>query len=140
MNHFYTFLASLLFPVAVVIGQGVGGLLGEILYFIYEKVMFLNMPEFILITGPLVIQCIFAGWLAAWVVSKVYGNYHPLSIMILPAIMTIVVIIGGLSSLTPDNFLSIKGIGYSIGNGLSFFTYYYFLRKKYPSAPLKKNK
>jgi len=49
-------LVSLVFIPVAVLAQYIGLYLGKILYFIYEKIMFLNMPDFLLIIAPLAIS------------------------------------------------------------------------------------
>ena len=48
----YSLLVSLVFIPVAILGQFLGLYLGKILYFIYERVMSLRLPDFIQNPGP----------------------------------------------------------------------------------------
>ena len=58
-----SFLISLIFIPVAILGQFLGLYLGKLLYFIYEKVMFLNIPSFISDIAPAVISGAIAGYI-----------------------------------------------------------------------------
>ena len=47
---FFSILVSIVFIPVAMLGQYLGFYLGKILYFIYERIMFLNMPDFLGVT------------------------------------------------------------------------------------------
>ena len=58
-----SFLISLIFIPLAILGQFLGLYVGKLLYFIYEKVMFLNIPSFISDIAPAVISGAIAGYI-----------------------------------------------------------------------------
>ena len=71
----YSLLVSIVFIPVTILSQWVGLYLGKILYFIYDKIMSLRLPDFINDTGPTVVSGVIAGCVAAFVVIKIYKNY-----------------------------------------------------------------
>ena len=64
-NRLLSILVSLVFLPIAVLTQYIGFYFGKILYFIYENIMFLNMPQFLINIAPLVISGFLAGYIAA---------------------------------------------------------------------------
>jgi hypothetical protein len=93
-NKLFSILVSIIFLPVVVLAQYVGFYFGKILYFIYENIMFLNMPKFLIDIAPLVISGFLAGYVAAKAVQLIYKNYNVNFCLILPAILIIISLLG----------------------------------------------
>ena len=93
-NKLLSILVSLVFLPIVVLAQYVGFYFGKILYFIYDNIMFLNMPQFLINIAPLVISGFLAGYVAAKVVQLIYKNYNVNFCLILPAIVIMISLLG----------------------------------------------
>jgi hypothetical protein len=102
MIYIRSVLWSFTYPVTVLAGQAAGYFLGVALYFIYNNVMFLNLPELIVAIGPTLIAGLFAGWLAGVVITKFAGEISFPTLMILPALLTAFVLAGNVIAYT-DN-------------------------------------
>ena len=108
-----SFLISLIFIPVAILGQFLGLYLGKLLYFIYEKVMFLNIPSFISDIAPAVISGAIAGYISALVISKTYKNFNFLFVLIIPIIVIIISLLG--------SFLNISNTGLSMQTITPFF-------------------
>ena len=93
-NRLFSILVSLVFLPIAVLAQYIGFYFGKILYFIYENIMFLNMPQFLINIAPLVISGFLAGYVAAKVVQLIYKNYNVNFCLILPAIVIMISLLG----------------------------------------------
>lgn len=124
-NKLSSIFVSLVFLPIAVLTQYIGLYFGKILYFIYENIMFLNMPQFLINIAPLVISGFLAGYIAAKAVQLIYKNYNVNFCLIIPAIVIIISLLGTLL-----NAESSKDISEIIGTvlreittfGLYFFT------------------
>ena len=132
MQKVYTLAASLLFVVFAAIGQLIGRVAGDWLYRFYDG-WGLNIPSFVGDIAPIVISGIGGGWLAALGCSKVYRNYHPKFILIIPAFLMLIAIIGSGLGLVKDG-LSSEGVGLFLANFAILFMFYYSLRNLYPPS------
>jgi hypothetical protein len=93
-NKLSSILVSLVFLPIAVLTQYIGFYFGKILYFIYENIMFLNMPQFLINIAPLVISGFLAGYIAAKAVQLIYKDYNVNFCLIIPAIIIIISLLG----------------------------------------------
>ena len=71
----YSLLVSLVFIPVAILGQFLGLYLGKIIYFIYVKVMSLNMPDILIDTAPPIISGVIAGYVSALIVANIVNIY-----------------------------------------------------------------
>ena len=126
----YSLVVSLVFIPVAVLGQFLGSYLGYFLYFIYDKIMFLNLPVFIYETAPLVISGVVAGGASAFSVSKIYKSYDLIFVTIIPLIIVLIAFLGDLSLLAKEG-LGLKSISPILRELATISIYYYFLKNKY---------
>lgn len=126
---FYSVLVSIIFIPVSILSQGIGFYIGEVLYFIYDKVMGLRLPDFIINTGPTVISGLIAGYVSALAVTKIYKNYDIIFVTILPVITILLVLIGDISLANEAGWNS-KSIGVIIREIITIYFYYYLLKEK----------
>ncbi len=67
----YSLLVSLVFIPVAILGQFLGLYLGKILYFIYDSVMSLRLPDFFADILPAVVSGVIAGYVSALIVTKI---------------------------------------------------------------------
>ena len=126
-NKLLSILVSLVFLPIVVLAQYVGFYFGKILYFIYDNIMFLNMPQFLINIAPLVISGFLAGYVAAKVVQLIYKNYNVNFCLILPAIVIMISLLGTI--LNPENSKEISEIIGTVSREIATFGIYLFTLK-----------
>ena len=98
---FFSILVSIVFIPVAMLGQYLGFYLGKILYFIYERIMFLNMPDFLISMAPVVISGFIAGYVAAKAVQFIYKNYSINFCLIIPGLLILASLAGTL--LNPES-------------------------------------
>lgn len=98
---FFSILVSIVFIPVAMLGQYLGFYLGKILYFIYERIMFLNMPDFLISMAPVVISGFIAGYVAAKTVQFIYKNYSINFCLIIPGLLILASLAGTL--LNPES-------------------------------------
>jgi len=126
----YSLVVSLIFIPVAILGQFLGSYLGYFLYFIYDKIMFLNLPVFMLETAPLIISGIVAGSASAFSVSKLYKSYDLIFATIIPLIIVLIALLGNFTLLTKEG-LGFKSISHILRELATISIYYYFLKNKY---------
>ena len=126
-NKLFSILVSIIFLPVVVLAQYVGFYFGKILYFIYENIMFLNMPKFLIDIAPLVISGFLAGYVAAKAVQLIYKNYNVNFCLILPAILIIISLLGTI--LNPESSKEITEIIGTVLREIVTFGFYLFTLK-----------
>lgn len=126
----YSLVVSLIFIPVAILGQFLGSYLGYFLYFIYDKIMFLNLPVFMLETAPLIISGIVAGSASAFSVSKLYKSYDLIFVTIIPLIIVLIAFLGDLSLLAKEG-LGLKSISPILRELATISIYYYLLKDKY---------
>tara|TARA_B100001057_G_C22133976_1_gene675608 strand:- start:25 stop:432 length:408 start_codon:yes stop_codon:yes gene_type:complete len=131
---FYSFLVSLIFIPIAALSQWAGLYLGKILYFIYDKVMSLRLPNFIFETGPTVVSGFIAGYISALVVTKIYKGYNLLFVTIVPFVFISFAFVGDILLALDTNWTS-ESVGVIIREIATIGSYYYFLKE----GILKKN-
>jgi|TARA_B110000971_G_C19591109_1_gene311815 hypothetical protein len=123
----YSLLVSIIFIPVSILSQWIGLYLGKILYFIYDKFMGLRLPDIINDTGPTVLSGLFAAYVSALAVTKIYKNYNLLFVSILPFAVIAFAFIGDISIATKSNWSS-ESIGMLIREIVTIGAYYYFLK------------
>ena len=126
---FYSVLVSIIFIPVSILSQGLGFYIGEVLYYIYDKVMGLSLPDFIINTGPTVISGLIAGYVSALAVTKIYKNYDIIFVVILPSIIILLAIIGDISLAAEAGWNS-KSISIIIREIITIYFYYYLLKER----------
>ena len=126
-NKLFSILVSIIFLPVVVLAQYVGFYFGKILYFIYENIMFLNMPKFLIDIAPLVISGFLAGYVAAKAVQLIYKNYNVNFCLILPAILIIISLLGTI--LNPESSKETSEIIGMVLREIATFGFYLFTLK-----------
>ena len=126
----YSLLVSLVFIPVAILGQFLGLYLSKILYFIYLRVMFLRLPDFIADTGPAVVSGVIAGYFSALIVTKIYKNYNLLFATILPLAVILFSFIGDIL-LAADANWSTESIGSLLREVATIAAYYYLLKDKF---------
>ena len=126
-NKLFSILVSIIFLPVVVLAQYVGFYFGKILYFIYENIMFLNLPKFLIDIAPLVISGFLAGYVAAKAVQLIYKNYNVNFCLILPAILIIISLLGTI--LNPESSKETSEIIGTVLREIVTFGFYLFTLK-----------
>ncbi|MDB4828532.1 hypothetical protein OAH30_05335 [Candidatus Pelagibacter sp.] len=126
-NRLLSILVSLVFLPIAVLTQYIGFYFGKILYFIYENIMFLNMPQFLINIAPLVISGFLAGYIAAKAVQLIYKNYNVNFCLIIPAIIIIISLLGTLLNAESSKDLS-EIIGTVLREIVTFGLYLFTLK------------
>ena len=126
-NKLFSILVSIIFLPVVVLAQYVGFYFGKILYFIYDNIMFLNMPKFLIDIAPLVISGFLAGYVAAKAVQLIYKNYNVNFCLILPAILIIISLLGTI--LNPESSKETSEIIGTVLREIVTFGFYLFTLK-----------
>ena len=126
----YSLLVSLVFIPVAILGQFLGLYLGKILYFIYDYVMSLRLPDFIADIGPTVVSGVIAGYVSALIVTKIYKNYNLLFVTILPLAVILFSFIGDIL-LAADANWSTESIGSLLREVATIAAYYYLLKDKF---------
>ena len=126
----YSLVVSLIFIPVAILGQFLGSYLGYFLYFIYDKIMFLNLPVFMLETAPLIISGIVAGSASAFSVSKLYKSYDLIFATIIPLIIVLIALLGNFTLLTKEG-LGFKSISPILRELATISIYYYFLKNEF---------
>ena len=126
----YSLLVSLVFIPVAILGQFLGLYLGKILYFIYDYVMSLRLPDFIADIGPTVVSGVIAGYVSALIVTKIYKNYNLLFATILPFAVILFSFIEDIF-LAADANWSTESIGSLLREVVTIAVYYYLLKDKF---------
>ena len=126
-NRLFSILVSLVFLPIAVLAQYIGFYFGKILYFIYENIMFLNMPQFLINIAPLVISGFLAGYIAAKAVQLIYKNYNVNFSLILPAIVIMISLLGTI--LNPESSKETSEIIGTVLREIATFGLYFFTLK-----------
>ncbi len=123
----YSLLVSLVFITVAILGQFLGLYLGKILYFIYDSVMSLRLPDFFADILPAVVSGVIAGYVSALIVTKIYKNYNFLFAIILPFAVILFAFIGDIL-LANDVGWSTESIGVLLREVVTIGAYYYLLK------------
>jgi hypothetical protein len=126
---FYSVLVSIFFIPVAVLSQWIGLYIGKVLYFIYDKIMGLRLPDFIIDTGPTIVSGLIAGYISALAVTKIYKNYDIIFVVILPSIIILLAIIGDISLAAEAGWNS-KSISIIIREIITIYFYYYLLKER----------
>ena len=126
----YSLLVSIIFIPLAILGQFLGLYLGKVLYFIYDKVMFLRMPDFITDSAPAIISGFVAGCISAFVVTKIYKNYNLIFVMLIPGAIILFALLGDLL-IVGDTSGSSNSIGSILREVITIGSYYYLLKDRY---------
>ena len=126
---FYSVLVSIIFIPVAVLSQWIGFYIGKVLYFIYDKIMGLRLPDFIIDTGPTIVSGLIAGYISALAVTKIYKNYDIIFVVILPFLIILLVIIGDIS-LAAEAGWNLKSISIIIREIITIYFYYYLLKER----------
>ena len=128
---FLSVMVSFIFFPGVILGQAIGHFGGELLYGFYA-IWGLSLPEFMFSVGPDVISGLVGGALAAFACSKIYKRYHPIAILIFPALLSIAATIGPLLMMEADGLTLERG-AVSFANLCVFIAFYLVLTNLYPT-------
>ena len=123
----YSLLVSLVFIPVAILGQFLGFYLGKFLYFIYDSVMSLRLPDFFADILPAVVSGVIAGYVSALIVTKIYKNYNFIFVMILPFAVILFAFIGDIL-LANDVGWSTESIGVLLREVVTIGAYYYLLK------------
>ena len=126
---FYSVLVSIIFIPVAVLSQWIGLYIGKVLYFIYDYIMGLRLPDFIIDTGPTVISGLIAAYISALTVKKIYKNYDIIFVTILPFIVILLALVGDISLANEAGWNS-KSIGVIMREILTIYFYFYLLKDK----------
>ena len=126
---FYSVLVSIIFIPVAVLSQWIGLYIGKVLYFIYDYIMGLRLPDFIIDTGPTVISGLIAAYISALAVKKIYKNYDIIFVTILPLIVILLALVGDISLANEAGWNS-QSIGVIIREILTIYFYFYLLKDK----------
>ena len=124
----YSLLVSLVFIPVAILSQWIGLYIGKILYFIYDSVMSLRLPDFFADILPAVVSGFIAAFVSALVVTKIYKDYNLLFATILPFVVILSAFLGDLL-LANDVGWSTKSIGVIIREIVTISAYYYLLKE-----------
>jgi len=124
----YSLLVSLVFIPVAILGQFLGFYLGKFLYFIYDSVMSLRLPDFFADILPAVVSGVIAGFVSALIVTKIYKNYNFLFAIILPFAVILFAFIGDIL-LANDVGWSTESIGVLLREVVTIGAYYYLLKE-----------
>ncbi len=131
-NKIYSLLISFLFIPLILVGQLIGNLLGYVLYFIYENIMWLNIPKFISEIAPIIIGAAFAGFFSAFIIIKIYNSVNFLYVSIVPWLVSVIIFAGYfitplfLSNLQYD----LMRFGESISIIVTIITFHIYLKNR----------
>ena len=123
----YSLLISIIFIPVAILGQFLGLYLGKFLYFIYDSVMSLRLPDFFADILPAVVSGVIAGYVSALIVTKIYKNYNFLFAIILPFAVILFAFIGDIL-LANDVGWSTESIGVLLREVVTIGAYYYLLK------------
>ena len=126
----YSLLISIIFIPVAILGQFLGLYLGKFLYFIYDSVMSLRLPDFFADILPAVVSGVIAGFVSALIVTKIYKNYNFLFAIILPFAVILFAFIGDIL-LANDVGWSTESIGVLLREVVTIGTYYYLLKDNF---------
>ena len=126
----YSLLVSLVFIPVAILSQWIGLYIGKILYFIYDSVMSLRLPDFFADILPAVVSGVIAGYVSALIVTKIYKNYNLLFATILPFAVILFSFIGDIF-LAADANWSTESIGSLLREAVTIAVYYYLLKDKF---------
>lgn len=126
---FCSVLVSIIFIPVAVLSQWIGLYIGKVLYFIYDYIMGLRLPDFIIDTGPTIISGLIAGYISAFAVTKIYKDYDIIFVVILPFIIILLAIIGDIS-LAAEAGWNLKSISIIIREIITIYFYYYLLKER----------
>ena len=124
----YSLVVSLVFVPVAILGQFLGLYLGKFLYFIYDSVMSLRLPDFFADILPAVVSGVIAGYVSALIVTKIYKNYNFIFAMILPFAVILFAFIGDIL-LANDVGWSTESIGVLLREVVTIGAYYYLLKE-----------
>ena len=122
-------LVSLFFLPLVIIGQVVGLILGKLLYFIYQYMMFIPFFTFMTELAPYVISGIAAGYFSAFIIYKIYKDYNIFFTMIIPSFLTLIVSYYAFSKIGLNGW-SYKGVQDLVQIIFTTGCFYYFLNER----------
>ena len=126
---FYSFLVSIVFIPVAILGQFLGLYLGKVLYFIYNYVMWLKIPDFFTSLAPAIISGLIAGYISAFVVTKIYKNYNLIFVMIIPIGVILFASLGNLL-IIGDTGWSLESLGGLLRELFTIGIYYHALKDK----------
>ena len=135
MQILKSLLWSLTFPVAALVGQVVGYLLGEVLYFIYNNVMFLNIPQILNQIAPVIIGGLVGGYIAAEVINRYAHPVHLVALLVVPSLILAVASAGTVIGYMEDGVL-IDSVGMLISNLAMITIFYRMVRDEISSQDL----
>ena len=124
----YSLVVSLVFVPVAILGQFLGLYLGKFLYFIYDSVMSLRLPDFFADILPAVVSGVIAGYVSALIVTKIYKNYNFIFVMIIPFAVILFAFIGDIL-LASDVGWSTESIGVLLREVVTIGAYYYLLKE-----------
>jgi len=122
-------LVSLFFLPLVIVGQIVGLILGKLLYFIYQFMMFIPFFTFMTELAPYVISGVAAGYFSAFIIFKIYKDYNVFFTMIIPSFLTVIVFYYAFSQIGLNGW-SYKGIQDLVQIIFTTGCFYYFLNER----------
>ena len=135
MQILKSLLWSLTFPVAALVGQVVGYLLGEVLYFIYNNVMFLNIPQILNQIAAVTIGGLVGGYIAAEVINRYAHPVHLVALLVVPSLILAVASAGTVIGYMEDGVL-IDSVGMLISNLAMITIFYRMVRDEISSQDL----
>ncbi len=87
-------LVSLLFIPVALLAEHVTHFLSSMIYFIYNHVMFLNVPDWLNTIGPPAVSGLMTGAICGFVVVKIYRNTITIPAAIVPILFAILLCVG----------------------------------------------
>ena len=136
MQILKSLLWSLAFPVAAVVGQVVGYLVGAVLYFIYNNVMFLNIPQIMNQIAPVIIGGLTGGYIAAEVINRYAHPVHLVALLVVPSLIIAVASAGTVIGYLQDGGL-IDSVGMLLSNLATITIFYRMVRDEISSRDLQ---
>lgn len=127
MTYLKAIFWSLTFPLCVVIGQPIGHIIASLFYFVYIEIMFLTMPQFIIIIGPTIIAGLVGGLFAAFIINRFAQPVKLIVTLIVPVLVTAVALIGAFLGYSNRGDLLIL-VANSLANLVGLFIFYYLIK------------
>ena len=124
---FLSVLISILWIPLSIIGQAIGKLAAE---FLYGFNLYANMPDFMKISGPTILSGIAGGYLAGYIVTKIYKKLDWRFAAVLPSIFTALMVGAGVYVHIANDLRLMDTIPLLLAHIATLVTYVYVTKEK----------
>lgn len=128
----FTLLASLPFIIFRILGESIGQVGADILFWVQTDVMAIDFSPYVAVFSTNILAGVVGGVFAAWGCSSLYKYYSMKIMLIIPSIYTLLFMLLGGMSIWGNDF-SVESIAQFISQFAGLYVFYMMLKEKYIS-------